>query len=196
MVACSVRICSALGAASDTDAPAPACASNSRHARPRKRCTPSTLRVLHTLVSRSGPINISYRRSESAPASRLVRRTCGGADRARVPYALTTSSGLTTLPRLLLILCALAATRTEGSALRTYLGGDDAVSGAVAASRADMAHPSPFLTTSSAESFTTVAAPGRTLSSAEMVAPEASRRAVYSTSPRIMPWLTSFWKGS
>jgi hypothetical protein len=64
MVECSVRICSALGFTCDA---VEACASNKRHTLPRNLCTPSTLRVLHTFVSRRGPMNISYSRSESAP---------------------------------------------------------------------------------------------------------------------------------
>ena len=54
-----------------------------------------------TFASRRGPMNISYSRRESAPLEA------------------TTASGLTTLPRLLLILWALALTRTLGSALST-----------------------------------------------------------------------------
>ena len=54
-----------------------------------------------TLVSLRGPMNISYRRSESAP------------------YCHTTSSGLMTLPRLLLILWAREETLTAGSDLST-----------------------------------------------------------------------------
>jgi hypothetical protein len=72
--------------------------SKRRCARARKRCTPSTLCVLQTLTSRSGPMNISYRRSESAP------------------YWKTTSSGLMTLPRDLDILCARACTAMAGLA--------------------------------------------------------------------------------
>lgn len=49
-----------------------------------------------TLVSCKGPRNISYRRKESAP------------------YLYTTSSGLMTLPRLLLILCFCAVTSASG----------------------------------------------------------------------------------
>lgn len=58
--------------------------------------------ALSTLVSRSGPMNISYSRSESAP------------NRS------TTSSGFTTLPRDLLILWARAVTLAAGSPLRQY----------------------------------------------------------------------------
>mmetsp|Transcript_21063 Transcript_21063/g.63392 ORF Transcript_21063/g.63392 Transcript_21063/m.63392 type:complete len:219 (-) Transcript_21063:2255-2911(-) len=76
--------------------------SNRRQARPRKRYTPSTPLVLHTLVSLRGPMNISYSRRESAP-----KRS-------------TTSSGFTTLPRDLLILWARADTREAGSPLRQY----------------------------------------------------------------------------
>jgi len=67
----------------------------------RRRTPRPPSRPRRALVSRSGPRNISYRRRLSAP------------------YAATTSSGLTTLPRLLLILCARAATRTPGSARST-----------------------------------------------------------------------------
>ena len=61
-----------------------------------------------------GPMNISYKRRLSAP------------------YMVTTSSGLTTFPRLLLILCARDETRTSGSVRST--------------------NPAPFFSTSS--SFT------------------------------------------
>uniref|UniRef100_A0A0A9EIG3 EMB2369 (EMBRYO DEFECTIVE 2369) n=1 Tax=Arundo donax TaxID=35708 RepID=A0A0A9EIG3_ARUDO len=53
---------------------------------PRNRCTPSIPPVLHVFESLNGPMNISYKRRESAP------------------YSETTSSGLMTFPRLLLIL--------------------------------------------------------------------------------------------
>mmetsp|Transcript_14672 Transcript_14672/g.62953 ORF Transcript_14672/g.62953 Transcript_14672/m.62953 type:complete len:258 (-) Transcript_14672:1835-2608(-) len=86
--------------------------SNRRYARARNREHPSTPLVCHTFVSRSGPMNISYRRSESAPNSS------------------TTSSGFTTFPRDLDILCARADTLTDSSEASTY--------------------PSPFLVTSSA----------------------------------------------
>ena len=55
-----------------------------------------------TLVSLSGPMNISYSRRLSAP------------------YMVTTSSGLTTFPRLLLILCARDDTLTLGCSRSTY----------------------------------------------------------------------------
>mmetsp|Transcript_19399 Transcript_19399/g.65938 ORF Transcript_19399/g.65938 Transcript_19399/m.65938 type:complete len:344 (+) Transcript_19399:1132-2163(+) len=145
---CTSLSCSLVGSSSLTPR------STSRYDRARKRCTPSTLLVDHVLVSVSGPMNISYRRSESAP-----KRS-------------TTSSGFTTLPLLLLILYARAATSTEGSALRTY--------------------PVPFFSTSSAPTFTAVAPSAPS----PHHAPAPSLNAVYSVSPRIMPWLTSFWKGS
>ena len=55
----------------------------SRHTRARNRATPCTPAMLQGFVCSSGPMNSSYRRSESAP------------------YSVITSSGLTTLPRLL-----------------------------------------------------------------------------------------------
>ena len=51
---CSAFICSRVGSAPESGA-----AVKSRHVRERNRETPSTPRVLHTLVSRSGPMNIS-----------------------------------------------------------------------------------------------------------------------------------------
>ena len=58
---------------------------------------------MHTLVSCNGPRNISYKRNESAP------------------YLYTTSSGLTTLPRLLLILCFWVVIRASGCCNQTSL---------------------------------------------------------------------------
>mmetsp|Transcript_31713 Transcript_31713/g.68639 ORF Transcript_31713/g.68639 Transcript_31713/m.68639 type:complete len:200 (-) Transcript_31713:134-733(-) len=136
--------------------------SRKRHTLARNLYTPSTLRVLHTLVSLNGPMNISYRRSESAP------------------YAATTSSGLTTLPRLLLILWARAFTSTLGSSLSTY--------------------PCPFLTTWDSGTWTALnpwdsgsCCCALSIASTDWKCPVvASWKAVYSTSPRIMPCDTSF----
>eukprot|EP00955_Chlamydomonas_euryale_P100820 365306-Chlamydomonas_euryale.AAC.12 len=63
--------------------------------------SPSPRHTIRTLVSRSGPMNISYNLRLSAP------------------NCVTTSSGLITLPRDLLILCARADTRTDASDLST-----------------------------------------------------------------------------
>eukprot|EP00982_Pelagococcus_subviridis_P002037 15753-Pelagococcus_subviridis.AAC.2 len=132
--------------------------SNSRCARARNREHPSTPFVCHTLVSRRGPMNISYRRSESAP------------------YASTISSGLTTFPRDLDILCARAFTLIFSSAART--------------------NPSPFFATSSALIFTASSPSVCSAPLALTYFPSASTNAVYSTSPKIIPCDTSRWNGS
>mmetsp|Transcript_13574 Transcript_13574/g.49358 ORF Transcript_13574/g.49358 Transcript_13574/m.49358 type:complete len:271 (+) Transcript_13574:666-1478(+) len=88
--------CSFVGSVSTTPSPIVL------HTRAKKRCTPSIARVDHVLVSLSGPINISYKRSESAPNSSTI------------------SSGLITLPRLLLILYARESTLTVGSPFKTH----------------------------------------------------------------------------
>lgn len=113
------------------------------------------------MVSRSGPINISYSLSESAPNSS------------------TTSSGLTTLPLDLLILCALALTLMAGSEERARPVGLVAL-----------------LTAS--EGSTRIALVEEEVSSSSSLHhfPAESCLAVYSTSPRIIPCETSLRKGS
>ena len=83
------------------------------------------------------------------------------------------SSGLTTFPRDLLILCARAEIFTFGLAVST--------------------NPSPFFVTSSAFTLT-VCAPLVLLPSTK--APASSTRAEYSTSPKIIPCDTKRWNGS
>mmetsp|Transcript_10543 Transcript_10543/g.30015 ORF Transcript_10543/g.30015 Transcript_10543/m.30015 type:complete len:207 (+) Transcript_10543:667-1287(+) len=147
-IAAVTFICSVVASTSSTPS------DRRRQARARKRWTPSTPLVFQTFVSRRGPMNISYNRRESAP------------------YLSTTSSGLMTLPRLLLILWALADTLTSGLAFSTG--------------------PLGVASQSASSSFTGWAS--GLLSSTN--SPAEFLYAVYSTSPRIIPWLTSFWKGS
>ena len=64
----------------------------SRHARCRKRNTPTISRVFHGFDASSGPMYISYKRNVSAP------------------YSAITSSGLTTFRRLLDILATICVT--------------------------------------------------------------------------------------
>ena len=84
---------------------------------------------------------------------------------------------MTTLPRLLLILWARAVTATDGSDLRTY---------------PDAFAPPVFASTSSSFSLfaTAFGVPSGTM------LPFSSTCTLYSSPPRIMPWETSFWKGS
>ncbi len=90
MVLCSTRFCPAVGWASTTAAFSVVISARSstiiRQTRSRKPRTPLTPVMLQGLTASSGPMNISYSRSESAP------------------YWATTWSGLTTLPRLFDIL--------------------------------------------------------------------------------------------
>ena len=115
------------------------------------------------MVSLSGPINISYSLSESAPNSE------------------TTSSGLTTFPLDLLILCARALTWTCGSEASARPVGLEAL-----------------LTASDGSMRTAVLLAEEEASSSSSLhqLPLESRLAVYSTSPKIIPWDTSLRKGS
>ena len=144
-----------------------------RQARSRKPRTPLTPSMLHGFTASSGPMNISYNRSASAP------------------YSLTTWSGLTTLPRLFDILYARLSTCTSVSRIHTY-------------------RPSSFLTSSagiltgvgvSPEGTVTTSPSGVVAKSFVQSlilrnSPFGLLYAVNSISPRIIPWLTSFWKGS
>ncbi|MNN43665.1 hypothetical protein D3C81_1579130 [compost metagenome] len=86
IVLCHVRLKSSLPPCSTIlSFSLPFSPTNRRHTRDKKRCVPSTPLAFHGLVASSGPMNISYTRSVSAP------------------YSLTISSGLITLPRDLLI---------------------------------------------------------------------------------------------
>ena len=91
IVLCSTRFCSTrrrdvLRRPRSARAFSPRSSMIIRQTRSRKPRTPLTPSMLQGLTASSGPMNISYSRSESAP------------------YSVTTWSGLTTLPRLFDIL--------------------------------------------------------------------------------------------
>ena len=92
------------------------------------------------------------------------------------PYSETTSSGLTTFPLDFDILNALELTLIFGFSVKTK--------------------PSPFLVTFEPSSFVAIAF-WASFDPAETYSPDfSSTKAVYSTSPNIIPCETNFWNGS